>query len=212
MPEVFYVPAPHDPWEWGWDAWVAIGTIALAVVTVATLFSTWLAERKRRSDHEELRRKEAGYMSIAFDHELHMAQGLSLKMIRAVRKYWFHSPTTALFHVIEGTKRLQVPFLTKFAARVNRFDVDTATMLTVALSRILQAKLNVPPQPPADGVGLPVKFARRACRNAVGQATKIIRETRAARQALEPYHPKNIKIVKPAGRYRPVVRVITRKD
>jgi hypothetical protein len=41
---------PADPWEWGWDALVAIGTLALAVVTVVLAWSTRRMARAAAQD------------------------------------------------------------------------------------------------------------------------------------------------------------------
>jgi hypothetical protein len=47
-----------NPWEWGWDAWVAIGTIFLGVATVVlavvTVWTSWLARRDTQLQHQQL--------------------------------------------------------------------------------------------------------------------------------------------------------------
>jgi hypothetical protein len=204
MPEVFYVPAPHDPWEWSWDAWVAIGTIALAVVTVLTLLYSMRTENRRAAERNKIRLKEAGYLSIVFDHEFHMVEGFSRATLRNIRKTWMRDTAGALEEIIQVAEHFHVPLLTKFAGRANRFDVNTATLVTVAMSRITQASRHTP-----DGdADLPLPVVRRMCRGAAKQLTIIIREVRAARASLQKYHPEDIKIVKPSsGRYRPLVVV-----
>jgi hypothetical protein len=44
--DVVYVS--RSPWEWGWDAWVAIGTLTLAAVTSVTVVSIWLDLSRRK--------------------------------------------------------------------------------------------------------------------------------------------------------------------
>ena len=44
----FLASGAHNPWEWGWDALVAIGTMALALATfVAVAFPIWSERRAR---------------------------------------------------------------------------------------------------------------------------------------------------------------------
>lgn len=70
-PEVFYVPfpAPHDSWEWGWDALVALGTLALALVTVAAVVVPLIADRNRAKREQEKLAVQARLYATALQDE-----------------------------------------------------------------------------------------------------------------------------------------------
>jgi hypothetical protein len=55
-----------------WDAWVAIGTIALAVVTVWMSLRT---DRKTDARVKDRERRDAASLAVAFQHEIHRAIG-----------------------------------------------------------------------------------------------------------------------------------------
>ena len=60
--DVVYVA--RSPWEFGWDAVVGLATLLLALVTVAAVVVPIVIEYRRRRDHAEEWKRQAGYLAI----------------------------------------------------------------------------------------------------------------------------------------------------
>lgn len=193
------VETVQSAWTFGWEALVALSTLALAFVTLAAVIIPLRIERRRAADAEARRRKEAANLAMVFDHELHMAEGLATALIREVRSLWRTDVGDALLSGEEAIRRIETPLLLKFAPRMDRFDVETGTMALLVLSRILQAKKAVNERPPGP---IPTEHAQRICLVQVRTAVNIVRETRAARLLLVKHRPANMAVTNRRAKYR----------
>src|ERR1700722_2641369 len=169
--DVVYIP--KSAWELGWDTLVAIGTLLLAATTYGVIRQTRNLESSRTKARNDERRHQAGYMSVVFDHELNMIIGLTSQVLRDAWKYRRIDANVSLEAAIFATDKIQIPMMLKFAARVNRFDSLTATVVLVVISRGMQAKLNRPPFEEIPPTKIP-----KLSRGAVKQMHSIRREAK----------------------------------
>jgi hypothetical protein len=86
MPEVFYVPAPHDAWEWGWDAVVALGTLALAFVTVLAIVVPIFNERRKERAKSEKREQRHAIRARLYATALQDECGRTMMATAEIRK------------------------------------------------------------------------------------------------------------------------------
>ncbi len=184
--DVVYIP--RAAWELGWDALVALGTILLAVATFKTIKETRRLENDRLEQRARERLHQAGYMSVVFDHELNMITGLASQVLRDAWQHRRGDLTIALDAAVFAADKIQIPMLLKFAARVNRFDDLTATVVLIVISRVMQAKLNRPP--PIEQI--PRRKLPKLSRGAVKQMHSIRKEAKVARALLKQYRPANV--------------------
>jgi hypothetical protein len=176
-------------WEFGWDALVAIGTVALAIATFVAIKQTRRIELSRQRDRDLQRLHQAGYMSVAFDHELQMIIGLTAEVIRVAWRTRRKDAMGTLEAANFALEKIQIPIMLKFAPRVNRFDNLTATMVLVVISRVLQAKLN---RMPLGGEEIRKDVASKLSRSVVKTIHSIRREAKLARASLRQYRPAGV--------------------
>jgi hypothetical protein len=78
---------------------------------------------------------------------------------------------------------------------VNRFDSLTATVVLVVVSRVMQAKLNRPPEGE-----IPAAKVEKLSRGAVKQMHSMRREAKVARNLLKQYRPSGVIILESSAR------------
>jgi hypothetical protein len=168
--------------EVNWDALVAVGTLLLALVTTGAVWIPIRIERQRLEEREKRWRQEAGYIALAFDRELYIAEGVAKIIIRTTRRSWRTTPVDTAVKSLDGFSRMRTPLIEKFAFHLDRFDPETATKVLKALSRISMTQILRNPQQ----TRTPAQ-ALRSCRSSVRTAITIIREVRDARKKLPDY-------------------------
>ncbi|MHB8679694.1 MAG: hypothetical protein ACYC7G_08170 [Rudaea sp.] len=172
-----------------WNAWVAFGTLALALVTFAIIKETRRAEQSRRDEAEAERKRNAEYLAVIFDHELHMAEKMAAGFLKMLEQL----PAAAAPDVMrEFRSKLNIPFLTRFSDRLAVFDGDTAAFAAIVISRINQMKLNTVP----DGPFQP-GMLQKSIDGAKVEAGHIASEAKSAREVLRKHFPKNFVVVEP---------------
>jgi hypothetical protein len=171
-------------WQLDWDAISSVATAIGTLVALATAAYAVRLERKRDREIAAERQHQTSILAVAFDHELHMLEGMLSVIVQAIDG----SPNkrTALLNVIEGTHRISFPLLERFADKFAAFEKDAATRLTIVLSSALQAKLNAPPSALAELDQLPDHMVEGMVQHARGQATALITKVQEARKAIRP--------------------------
>jgi hypothetical protein len=172
-----------------WDAWVAIGTLALACVTYAIIKEARRAEQSRRDEADAERRRKAEYLAVIFDHELHMAEKMAAGVLTMLEQF----PAAAAPNVMrEFRSKLNIPFLTRFSDRLAVFDGNTAALAAIVISRINQMRLNTVPE----GSFQP-DMLQKFIDGAKVEAGRITSDAKNAREVLRKHFPKNFGVVEP---------------
>lgn len=164
--------------------WNAISAVATAVGTLVALGTALYAMRLdllRKRDIDRQQKQLVSTLAVVFDHELHMASNL-LRNIASLAGEQTDAQV-AMLHIIEGTKRIQFPLLERFADRFSDFEHATAAKLAVALSKLLQQRLNPPPDIETLGE-IPIEAISRTVKHSISGAIDIAKYVEDARSAI----------------------------
>lgn len=168
-------------WNVDWDA---ISSISTALATIVALFGMYYAMRadhRRQLSEQKQREHMTAVIAVAFDHELHMAQDLLKKLIIAVEESG--DSREAMLNVLAATSRIQFPMLERFADKFNEFKHPAGAKLAVALSKLLQQRLNSPPD--SDSISnMPIEFVDRLRDSSLAGGKDILSYVSDAREAI----------------------------
>jgi hypothetical protein len=184
---VAYAPS-HSAWEWGWDAWVAIGTLALAATTLLAVIVPLVAAYING-------RKEETRLATLFDHELHLLCGIMVARAAATTDS-YRTPDTcsdALQAIFYSHAKIGVPILEKLVDRLGVFKTKTAMDLGVVLTGVMQVQRNPPPEGFATGADVPYERALPSIAAVFEESVAIATFVQRARLAI---HPKISRVVR----------------
>ncbi len=174
----------------------ALGTITAVIVALGFGIITHRREirRNKKSDLESLNRAAA--ISVAFDHELHMAINMAGAVRKQISEAAIRSNTDELVaYVNEGLEKIKIPLLEQFSRSLSDFDPNVSASLLVVLSRYLQMVNN---GPVPSGAAEPDEFKARALRNMHRLLDRWIGDIDNARTKIRPYHQRIAEIQTPA--------------
>jgi hypothetical protein len=135
----FVAYPPHSPWAWGWDAWVAIGTLTRALVTVVAILLPLMIERRRA-------RLRAVQYAAMIDLELFVLSKMLLNLaedtkadMRTVANIKNAAHSMKISH-----GRVATPILDRLAQAIDLFPPELILPLTKILGAISVRARNPP--------------------------------------------------------------------
>ncbi len=128
-----------NPWEWGWDALVALGTLALAAVTVLTLYvPAW-----RDADREQNRRaRRAQIFALLIVDELIIAKS-KFMMLRKFFNTYDRFDRDAWLYVAKAGREIDLPIFGKLVDRLDDCTDAHARDLAECFAVIARAKAQI---------------------------------------------------------------------
>lgn len=173
----------------------AFGTVGAVVVALGFGIITHRREVRQSEKSKVERINRAAAISVAFDHELHMA----INMAKAVREEISDERIAAdtddlVVFVNEGIRKIEIPLLKSFSRSLSDFEPNVSAALLVVLSRYLQMMNNGPI--PSEGV--PDEFKARALRNVRRLLDRWTGDIEDARSRIRPYHQRIAEIQVPS--------------
>ncbi|MBL0028805.1 MAG: hypothetical protein IPO95_06975 [Rhodanobacteraceae bacterium] len=174
--------------------WNAISAVATALGTFVALGTALYAVRLEIVRNREVDRQQkqlVSVLAVVFDHELHMASSLLRKIAELAGEQ--EDARAAMLHITEGTRRIQFPLLERFAHRFSEFEHATAARLAVALSKLLQLRLN--PAPDSNAIEeVPYELLSKSVQHSISGALDVAKYVEDARGAISSDAARIVKI------------------
>jgi len=136
----------HSAWTFGWDALVAIGTLALAIGTAWAVEMPRRAEKRRRADESAARAHEARLFALMIVDELQRARYALAELRRRIRTMLENPMSGSWTELLKFVDGAQVPVL-KQRIDMAKFLLDAdanAVVLSFAWMMYLEAFVRPP--------------------------------------------------------------------